>query len=125
MRDRSLPIFFNIKNSNIIAPKFYCYTPIPGTILNTEMNKLGRVVDQNILDYRPSKSVLNTPHFTADEVTEQYWRVYNELYSIKNILKRTILNKRMLKHPGRTIFFFGVNMVYRGDIKRKIAPNIF
>jgi len=114
-----------IKNSNIIAPKFYCYTPIPGTILNTEMRKMGRIVDDNILEYRPSKSVLNTPHFTADEVTEQYWRVYNELYSIKNILKRTILNKRMLKHPARTLFFFGVNMVYRGNIKRKVAPNIF
>ena len=114
-----------IKQSNIIAPKFYCYTPIPGTVLNTEMNKLGRVVDQNILEYRPSKSVLNTPHFTADQVTEQYWRVYNELYSMKNILKRTVFHKRMLKNPGRTLFFFGVNMVYRSNIKRKIAPNIF
>lgn len=114
-----------IKKSNIIAPKFYCYTPIPGTVLNKEMNKAGRISDQNILEYRPSKSVLNTPHFTADEVTEQYWRVYNELYSIKNILRRTIFNKRMLKHPFRTTFFFCVNMVYRGNIKRKIAPNIF
>ena len=114
-----------IKKSNIIAPKFYCYTPIPGTPLNKEMNLEGRVVDQNILEYRPSKSVLNTSHFTADEVTEQYWRVYKELYSMKNILKRTIFHKRMLKHPVRTVFFFGVNMVYRGNIKRKIAPNIF
>ena len=114
-----------IKKSNIIAPKFYCYTPIPGTLLNTEMNELGRVVDQNILEYRPSRSVLNTPHFTADEVTQQYWRVYEELYSVKNILRRTIFNKRMLKHPRRTLFFFGINMVYRGNIKRRVAPNIF
>ena len=114
-----------IKKSNIIAPKFYCYTPIPGTILNKEMNEAGRIVDQNILEYKPSKSVLNTPNFTADEVTEQYWRVYKELYSLKNILSRTIFNKRMLKHPLRTMFFFGVNMVYRGNIKRKVAPNIF
>ncbi|MBE7077130.1 MAG: radical SAM protein [Clostridiales bacterium] len=114
-----------IKKSNIIAPKFYCYTPIPGTVLNKEMNALGRIADQNILEYCPSKSVLNTPHFTADEVTEQYWRVYKELYSIKNILRRTIFNKRMLKHPFRTLFFFGINMVYRSNIKRKVAPNIF
>ena len=114
-----------IKKSNIIAPKFYCYTPIPGTVLNQEMNELGRIADHNILEYRPSKSVLHTPHFTADQVTEQYWRVYRELYSMKNILKRTILHKRMLKHPFRTLFFFGVNMVYRSNIKRKVAPNIF
>jgi hypothetical protein len=121
------PIKFQefIKNSNIIAPKFYCYTPIPGTVLNKEMNRLGRIADQNILEYRPSKSVLNTPNFTADEVTQQYWRVYKELYSMKNILKRTIFNKRMLSHPFRTLFFFGINMVYRGNIKRKVAPNIF
>ena len=89
------------------------------------MTNAGRIVDDNILEYRPSKSVLNTPHFTADEVTEQYWRVYKELYSVKNILARTIFNKRMLKHPLRTLFFFGVNLVYRGNIKRKVAPNIF
>lgn len=114
-----------VKNSNIVAPKFYCLTPIPGTPLNKEMNARGSIVDDNFLDYRPSKSVNNTPHFSADEVTEQYWRVYNELYTIKAILKRTLFNKRMLKHPLRTVFFFGVNMVYRGNIKRKIAPNIF
>ena len=114
-----------IKKSNIIAPKFYCYTPIPGTPLNKEMRAQGRIADDNILEYRPSKSVLNTPHFTADQVTEQYWRVYKELYSIKNILKRTVLHKRMLKHPFRTLFFLGVNMVYRSNIKRKVAPNIF
>ena len=114
-----------IKKSNIIAPKFYCYTPIPGTVLNQQMQAQGRIVDQNILEYRPSKSVLDTPHFTADEVTAQYWRVYKELYSIRNILKRTLLHKRMLRHPLRTLFFFGVNMVYRSNIKRKIAPNIF
>ena len=114
-----------IKKSNIIAPKFYCYTPIPGTVLNQQMQAQGRIVDQNILEYRPSKSVLDTPHFTADQVTEQYWRVYKELYSIPSILKRTLFHKRMLRHPLRTLFFFGVNMVYRSNIKRKIAPNIF
>lgn len=114
-----------VKKSNIIAPKFYCLTPIPGTVLNKELNERGSVVDPDFLQYRPSKSVNNTPNFTADEVTEQYWRVYNELYTIKSILKRTLLNKRMLKRPFRTLFFFGINMIYRRDIKRKVAPNIF
>ena len=114
-----------VKKSNIIAPKFYCLTPIPGTPLNKEMNERGSIVDQNILEYRPSKSVNNTPHFTADEVTEQYWRVYKKLYTVGAILRRTIFNKRMLKHPFRTLFFFGINMIYRKDIKRKVAPNIF
>ena len=114
-----------IKKSNIIAPKFYCLNPIPGTPLNKELNERGTITDQNFFDYKPSKSVNNTPNFTANEITEQYWHVYEELYKIKVILKRTILNKRMLKHPFRTLFFFGVNMIYRKDIKRRVAPNIF
>lgn len=114
-----------VKNSNIIAPKFYCLTPIPGTPLNKEMNARGSIVDDNFLEYCPSKSVNNTPNFTAEEVTQQYWRVYKELYTMKAILKRTLFHKRMWKHPFRTIFFFGINMVYRGNIKRKVAPNIF
>ena len=114
-----------MKKSNIIAPKFYCLTPIPGTPLNVELNERGTIVDENFLEYKPSRSVNNTPNFTASEVTEQYWRVYEELYKIRVILKRTIFNKRMLKHPFRTLFFFGVNMIYRRDIKRRVAPNIF
>lgn len=114
-----------VKKSNIIAPKFYCLTPIPGTVLNKEMNAQGRIVNPNVLEYCPSKSVLNTPHFTADEVTEQYWRVYKELYTVWAILRRTLFNKRMFKHPFRTIFFFAVNMVYCSNIKRRVAPNIF
>ena len=117
--------YFFVKKSNIIAPKFYCLTPIPGTPLNIELNKRGTIVDDNFLEYKPSKSVNNTPHFTASEVTEQYWRVYEELYKLKVILRRTIFNKRMLKHPFRTLFFFGVNIIYKRDIKRRVAPNIF
>ena len=114
-----------VKKSNIIAPKFYCLTPIPGTPLNKEMNERGTIVNPNVLEYSPSKSVNNTPNFTADEITEEYFRVYRKLYTIWAILRRTIFNKRMLKRPFRTLFFFGINMVYRGNIKRKIAPNIF
>ena len=88
------------------------------------MNDAGRIADENVLEYKPSKSVLNTPNMTADEITEQYWKLYERLYSMKNILRRTLFNKRFLRHPARTLFFFGVNMIYRAHIKRRVAPNI-
>lgn len=113
-----------VEKSSIIAPKFYCLTPIPGTPLNKQMTAAGRIVDDNVFEYKPSKSVLNTPNMTADQVTEEYWKLYERLYSMRNILKRTIFNKRMLKRPGQTLFFFGVNMIYRAHIKRRVAPNI-
>lgn len=113
-----------VEESSIIAPKFYCLTPIPGTPLNREMAAGGRLSSDDVLEYKPSVSVLNTPNMTAQQVTEQYWKLYERLYSVKNILRRTIFHKRMRKHPGRTLFFFMVNMVYRSQIKRRIAPNI-
>ena len=114
------------ENSNIVAPKFYCLTPIPGTQLNKQMSEeSGRIASSDVLEYKPSKSVLNTPNMSADEITREYWKLYKRLYSVKNILKRTLFNKRMLKHPARTLFFLGVNLVYRSQIKRGVAPNKF
>jgi radical SAM superfamily enzyme YgiQ (UPF0313 family) len=113
-----------IEESTIIAPKFYCLTPIPGTDLNRDMQARGSITDYNVLSYMPSRSVNNTPNMSADRITSEYWRVYERLYSIRNIMRRTVLNKRMLLHPGRTLFFLMVNLIYRSHIKRKIAPNI-
>lgn len=113
-----------VEKSSIIAPKFYCLTPIPGTPLNKQMHEAGRITHDNVLEYKPSESVLNTPNMTAEQVTEEYWKLYERLYSMRNILKRTLFNKRMLKRPGQTLFFFGVNMIYRAHIKRRVAPNI-
>lgn len=113
-----------VKKANIIAPKFYCLTPIPGTDLHKEMKEKGRITDYDYFSYKPSISVLDTPNLTAKQVTEYYWMVYNKLYTIPAILRRTIFNKRFFLRPKRTLFYFMVNMVYRKQIKRKIAPNI-
>ena len=113
-----------IKQTDIIAPKFYCLTPIPGTDLFKEMKEKGKITDYDYFKYKPSISVLDTPNMTAQEVTDCYWEVYNKLYTVPAILKRTIFHKRFLKHPGRTMFYLMVNFVYRSQIKRKIAPNI-
>jgi len=42
-----------VRNSNIIAPKFYCLTPIPGTDFYEECKQKGVLTDENILSYRP------------------------------------------------------------------------
>lgn len=62
---------------------------------------------------------------TPDELTQAYWELYSELFTIKSIIKRTILRKEMLKTPARCIFNMGVNLYYREQIKRRITPNIF
>jgi len=113
-----------IKQSKIIAPKFYCLMPIPGTDFYDECKENGVLSHDNIFTYRPSEAVINTPNFTAEEVTKEFWRVYKKVYSIGAILHRTIFSRKFFKNPKRTMFFFMVNMVYRSQIKRKVAPNI-
>lgn len=113
-----------VRHSNIVAPKFYCLTPIPGTDLYKELKEKNVITDDDVLKYRPSISVINTPNMTASETTEMFWEIYRRLYSIPVILRRTLFNKRMLKRPGLTLFFLMVNMVYRSQIRRKISPNI-
>ncbi|MEI8199030.1 MAG: radical SAM protein [Eubacteriales bacterium] len=113
-----------VRHSNIVAPKFYCLTPIPGTDLYKELKEKNVITDDDVLKYRPSISVINTPNMTAAQTTEMFWEIYNRLYSIPVILRRTLFNKRMLKRPGLTLFFLMVNMVYRSQIRRKISPNI-
>jgi len=113
-----------VKRSKIIAPKFYCLMPVPGTDFYHECKEKGVLAHDDLFSYRPSEAVINTPNMKAEQVTSEYWRVYNKLYTVWAILRRTIFSRRIFRHPKRTMFFFMVNMVYRSQIKRKIAPNI-
>ena len=113
-----------VLNAKIIAPKFYIMTPIPGTDLYDEMLRENRIVEEDVLKFKPSQAVITHPHMTTQEITDMYWEIYNKLYTYKNIFKRTLLNKNFLKNPNRYLFFLMVNLYYRYQIKRKIAPNI-
>lgn len=113
-----------VKKWGVIAPKFYIMTPIPGTDLYQEMVKSGRIVESDIFSYTPSKAVITHPNLETDEITELYWHIYRKLYKIPTILKRTIFRKEFFKCPKRCLFYLMVNLVYRGQIKRRIPPNI-
>lgn len=113
-----------VLNAKIIAPKFYIMTPIPGTDLYDEMLRENRIVEEDVLKFKPSRAVITHPHMTTQEITDMYWEIYNKLYTYKNIFKRTLLNKNFLKNPNRYLFFLMLNLYYRYQIKRQIAPNI-
>jgi radical SAM superfamily enzyme YgiQ (UPF0313 family) len=113
-----------VTSSDIVAPKFYCLTPIPGTDLYDELKDTGRITDPDVLSYTPARAVIDTPNLTATEVQELFWTIYREVYTVPAILKRTVLHRRMLSRPGQTLFFLMVNLVYRSQIHRGISPNI-
>ncbi len=113
-----------VLNNKIIAPKFYIMTPIPGTDLYNELLAANRLVEDDVFKYAPTTAVIKHPHMETQEITDTFWEIYNQVYSIRNIIKRTILHKKFLKNPFRYLFFLYVNLYYRYQIKGKIAPNI-
>lgn len=110
--------------SPIIAPKFYILTPIPGTDLYQQYRDAGRLVDANVFTYSPSRAVITHPQMTTQELQEIFWEMYERIYTVPNILKRTILHNRFLCDPRRYLFFLLLNLFYRWQIQRKIAPII-
>ena len=114
-----------IERNKISVPRFYILTPFPGTRFFDQIKEEGRLVNNDIYSYDGTSAVYRPKNMTPDELTQAYWELYSELFTIKSIIKRNILRKEMLKTPARCIFNMGVNLYYRDQIKRRITPNIF
>ena len=114
-----------IERNKISVPRFYILTPFPGTRFFDQIKEAGRLVNNDIYSYDGTSAVYRPKNMTPDELTQAYWELYSELFTIKSIIKRNIFRKEMLKTPARCIFNMGVNLYYRDQIKRSITPNIF
>jgi hypothetical protein len=113
-----------INHIRIIAPKFYIMTPIVGTDLYQQFISENRIVEKNIFAFSPSHAVINHPNMSTNELNDIFWEMYDKIYSIKNILKRTVFHKRFIMDPFRYCFYLYVNLFYRYQIKHRIAPII-
>ena len=114
-----------IERNKISVPRFYILTPFPGTRFFDQIKEEGRLVNNDIYSYDGTSAVYRPKNMTPDELTQAYWELYSELFTIKSIIKRNIFRKEMLRTPARCIFSMGVNLYYRDQIKRSITPNIF
>lgn len=113
-----------ISDNHIAVPRFYILTPIPGTKFFDEMQEQNRIYNTDIYSYNACEAVHIPKNMTPEELTKAYWELYNEVYSMKSIIKRTLLTRTFFKRPIDAIFYFGVNCFYRYQIKRGIVPNI-
>lgn len=114
-----------IERNKISVPRFYILTPFPGTKFFHQVKESGRLVNHDIYSYDGTSAVYKPKNMTPEELTKAYWELYEELFTIKSILKRNILRKEMLKTPFRYIFNTFVNLYYKQQIKKRITPNIF
>lgn len=113
-----------IEENKVVVPRFYILTPIPGTAYYEQLTKENRIYNREIYSYNGTETVHIPKNMTPEELTKAYWDLYNDVFKVKNIFRRTILHRNFIKKPLTYIFYFYVNLYYRYQIKRKITPNI-
>ena len=113
-----------IEDNKIAVPRFYILTPIPGTQFYDEMKEQNRIYNTDMYSYNACEAVHIPKNMTPEELTKAYWELYNEVYSYRSILKRTIFVKNFFRRPLTSFFYLGVNLFYRKHIKHGIVPNI-
>lgn len=113
-----------ISDNRIAVPRFYILTPIPGTKYFDEMQEQDRIYNHDIYSYNGCEAVHVPKNMTPEELTQAYWELYNDVYKMKNIIKRTLLTRSIFKRPINAVFYFFVNVFYRSQIKKGIVPNI-
>lgn len=114
-----------IRDAKITIPRFYILTPIPGTQFFYDMKKQGRIYNKNIYSYDGASAVHIPANMTPEQLTNAYWQLYDSVFTIKNILWRTVFTRDFLKAPVKSLFYFIVNMYYRYSVLKRIPPNIF
>lgn len=113
-----------IASAGVVVPRFYILTPIPGTLFFNDMKAQGRIVNENIYAYNGTEAVHQPLHMTPEELTQAYWSLYEKVFSISSILRRTFFRTGALKRLPLTLFYVSVNLYYRYQIKGRIPPNI-
>lgn len=113
-----------IVDNRIVVPRFYILTPIPGTLYFKQLQAADRLFKKDIYAYNGSEAVHVPLHMSPAELTTAYWQLYERVFSVGSILRRTLLRRQALLHPLRALFYLSINLFYRYQILRRITPNI-
>jgi len=114
-----------IRETRIPIPRFYILTPTPGSPLYDTIKSENRLLTEDLKEFDGSKCVFQPAGISPEKLGEMYWWLYKKVYSWRDILKRTILNRAVFKRPGLYLFALAVNIHYRFYIRKKVPPNIF
>jgi radical SAM superfamily enzyme YgiQ (UPF0313 family) len=114
-----------VHNNKIPIPRFYILTPIPGTELFKQYKKEGRLLTEDLKNFDGAQCVHIPKSISPEKLTEMYWWLNQQVFSLNSIIYRTLLNKYLWKNPKMLLFSIGINLHYRHYIRRKITPNIF
>ena len=114
-----------IYRNRIPIPRFYILTPIPGTALFEELKAQGRMLTEDLRLFDGTRCVHIPKNIAPEKLTEMYWWLNNQVFSMKSILHRVLFNRSLWRNPSMLLFSLAINLHYRHYVKRKITPNIF
>jgi radical SAM superfamily enzyme YgiQ (UPF0313 family) len=109
----------------IPVPRFYILTPMPGTPLFDDLKRQGRLLTEDLTQYTGARAVHRPERISPERLTELYWWLCDRVFSLRSILRRTLLHPRFLRQPLAFLFALVVNLHYRRYVRRRVPPNIF
>ncbi len=81
-----------IMQNNISAAQFHILTPLPGTETYRQMEEEGRITERDWSRYHTGEVVFKPRGMSAAELLAGYHAMYHKFYSMKNILRRSLVN---------------------------------
>ena len=96
-----------IVDNKIETVTSHILTPYPGTHLYKEFLETGRIIDFDYSKYNTANVVFQPKKMTVDELQQGYLKIYKDIYSFKNIIKRTP------KAKSQWIPYYLFNIFYR------------
>ncbi len=82
-------------------------TPYPGTKLYKRLADENRIIDYDLSNCNTSNVIFQPSGMTVSELKHGYLKMYDDFYSMKNIIKRRPVNKKLLAP------YFIFNLLYR------------
>jgi radical SAM superfamily enzyme YgiQ (UPF0313 family) len=82
-------------------------TPYPGTRLYKRLLSENRIIDHDLSIYNTAHVVFQPRHMSPDELKQGYLKMYDDFYSLENIIKRRPDNRKLLMP------YFLFNLGYR------------
>jgi radical SAM superfamily enzyme YgiQ (UPF0313 family) len=123
--DRSVfgKTFDFLMSNRVAVPRVHILTPIPGTPLYEELEGDGRILSRDFSRYSGGRVVYRPRRIGAEELEAGYWKLYERLFTWRAIARRVRRNPARVGALVRALTV-GVNLHYRGHIRRRICPGI-
>jgi radical SAM superfamily enzyme YgiQ (UPF0313 family) len=105
------------------VPRILIFTPIPGTRLYDTLVKENRIINHDYSMYTGGNVVFQPKNMSAMELKEGYWKLYKDLFTVKNIFRR-MSDNIIGQSPVIIAGLFVTNFHYRKHLLNGIVPGI-